>query len=287
MRNQRAYSLTAVARRLHTFAPDPAVRKVPDSQRNAAKQHSPYHRDMCGRDTFFATWEQVRAFSLPLPVATPEQAPVASYNRAPTQPGWVLLPTARGAQIASMRWGLIPFWAKDAKLAYSTINARIETASSKPAFRDPWKRRRCLVPSSGYYEWQLLTDGKTRQPWFVHAADAPLLMFGGLWERWRGPEGEIDSYSIVTQPALGPITQVHDRMPLILPPALFADWLAGDGEAASAVAAQAPVPALAFHRVGSAVGNVRQQGETLIREVPAAAAAGDAAQGLFGPPTTE
>jgi len=239
---------------------------------------------MCGRDTFFATWAQVREFSLPLPLLTPIEEPSAAYNRAPTQRGWVIVAndagpndagandagandagtTESGAQVKAMRWGLIPFWAKDAKLAYSTINARIESASSKPAFREPWKRRRCLVPSSGYYEWQVLADGKSKQAWFIHSAAAPLLMFAGLWDRWHGPEGAIDSYSIITQPAAGTITQVHDRMPLILPASLYMEWLRGDP---AAVAEAAPVPALRFHPVAAAVGNVRQQGEGLIREI--------------------
>lgn len=223
---------------------------------------------MCGRDTFFATWAQVREFSLPLAVDTPAQDAAPAFNRAPSQTGWVLLPDRAGAQATPMRWGLIPFWAKDSKIAYSTINARIESASSKPAFREPWKRRRCLVPSSGYYEWQVLADGKTKQPWFIHAGHAPILMFAGLWDRWRGPDGDIDSYSILTQAAAGPITRVHDRMPLILPPTLFADWLHGDADAAAAIAHAAPLPDLAFHPVGRAVGNVRNQGESLIQPLP-------------------
>lgn len=220
---------------------------------------------MCGRDTFFATWAEVRAFSSPLPLATPAQDAAPAYNRAPTQQGWVIRADAgRGGDVVPMRWGLVPFWAKDPKIAYSTINARIESASSKPAFREPWKRRRCLVPSSGYYEWQVLADGKTKQPWFIHAADAPILMFAGLWDRWRGPDGEIDSYAILTQPAEGAVTAVHDRMPLSLPPALLADWLHGSPEDAAAIAHSAPVAEVAFHRVARAVGNARNQGPGLI-----------------------
>ena len=219
---------------------------------------------MCGRDTFFATWAQVREFSLPLPLLTPVEEPSAAYNRAPTQAGWVILAAEDGARVTPMRWGLIPFWAKDTKLGYSTINARIESASSKPAFREAWKRRRCLVPSSGYYEWEVPADGKSKQPWFIHSGQGPLLMFAGLWDRWRGPEGDIESYSIIDQPAAGTITQLHDRMPLILPPTLYSEWLQGNP---AVVAETVPVPELGFHRVANAVGNVRQQGEALIREV--------------------
>lgn len=220
---------------------------------------------MCGRDTFFATWAEVRAFSTPLALATPAEDPVPAYNRAPTQTGWVLVDRDDGAEARPMRWGLIPFWAKDSKIAYSTINARIETASSKPAFREAWKRRRGLLPSSGYYEWKPLPAGG-KQPYFIHAADGPLLMFAALWERWQGPDGELESYSILTQSAAGEVTAVHDRMPLILPPSLFRDWLHASPADAAAIAHAAPVPALAFHPVGKAVGNPRSQGETLIRE---------------------
>ncbi len=223
---------------------------------------------MCGRDTFFATWAQVREFSMPLPVTTPADDPSPAYNRAPTQTGWVLLPTSDGAEARPMRWGLIPFWAKDLKIGYSTINARVETASSKPAFREAWKRRRCLVPSSGYYEWQQLS-GKHKQAWYIRNAEAPLLMFAGLWDHWRGPDGEIESYSIITRSAAGPISTVHDRMPLILPPSMLGDWLGGDP---LAVADAAPLPDLRFHPVAPAVGNVRQQGEGLVAPISPAEA---------------
>ncbi len=236
---------------------------------------------MCGRDTFFATWAQVREFSLPLAVTTPEAEPQACYNRAPTQDGWVLRAGDDGVAVDALRWGLIPFWAKDAKLAYSTINARVESADSKPAFREAWKKRRCLVPSSGYYEWQVLADGKSKQPWFIHADDAPLLMFAGLWERWKGPDGDVESYSIVTRPAAGAITRVHDRMPLILQPAAYEPWLRGSGDDASAIAASVPTPKLAFHPVGKAVGNVRSQGEQLIRPLAIEKAAAQPSGQLF------
>ncbi len=214
---------------------------------------------MCGRDTQFYTWSDIHAFSAGLELATPETAPVANYNRAPTQSGWVLVADGDGAAAMEMRWGLVPAWARDSRLAYSTINARCETASIKPAFRSAWKHRRGLVPSSGYYEWR--KTGSLKQPYFIHAAQAPVLFFAGLWET----RGDLLSYSIVTRPADPSIAHLHARMPLILSGELLGDWLHGSVEQAGSIALAAPEPELSFHPVGPEVGNVRNNGPGLIR----------------------
>ncbi len=195
-------------------------------------------------------------------MAAPEVDPDPNYNRAPTQSGWVLVDDEAGGAIATqMRWGLLPPWAKDEKLAYSTINARAETASTKPAFRSAWKERRGLIPSSGYYEW--LKVGSTKQPYFIHAADAPVVFFAGLWEQ----RGDLLTYSIVTREADPSIVFLHDRMPLMLPTDMLSDWLQGTPQQASEVVLAAPEPNLSWHKVGRAVGNVRNTGEQLIQEV--------------------
>ena len=226
---------------------------------------------MCGRDTAFYTWREIHAFSRPLTLTTPADDPEPRFNRAPTTSAWVLIGDPEDPQHATahqMRWGLIPGWAKDSKIGYSTFNARAETASTKPVFRDSWKRRRCLIPSSGYYEWQLLANGKTKQPYFIHNADAPILMFAGLWARWHSPtSGDIDSYSILTHEAAGPVRELHDRMPLMLPPDLLGAWLNGSSDDAAAIVHAAPVASLAFHRIGNAVGNVRNEGAGLIEPI--------------------
>jgi len=199
----------------------------------------------------------------PLP-AIPDPEP--SYNVAPTQLGWVIAPDGAGLlQPAEMRWGIVPLWAKDAKIAYSTINARVETASTKPAFRGAWKSRRCLVPASGYYEWP--GEGKAKQPYFIHAAEAPVLLFAGLWEPGRGDAAP--TYSIVTRDADGPVAGLHDRMPLMLPRDLARGWVEGSADDAAAIAYAAPLPDLAWHAVGKAVGNVRNQGRQLIEPIAA------------------
>jgi putative SOS response-associated peptidase YedK len=224
---------------------------------------------MCGRYTHFFSWPELH-FLLEnfTGLILPQEPAGEAYNFAPTQPGWVLAAReGEGSEaLQRMRWGLVPYWSKDARMAYSTINARIESASTKPAFREAWKRRRCLVPASGYYEWK--GEGAAKQPWFIHDAQAPVMMFGGLWERWNAPDGNVlETYSIVTMPAAGPVSSLHDRMPLILPAGLQRDWLHGSPEQAAELALAAPAPALRFHAVGKAVGNVRSQGAELVRPV--------------------
>jgi putative SOS response-associated peptidase YedK len=220
---------------------------------------------MCGRDAEFYTWKDIHAFSQPLTIEVALPDPTPNYNRAPTHSGGVIVAGDEGNGVARrMRWGLIPFWAKDGKVAYTTINARVETASTKPAFREAWKRRRCLVPSSGYFEWQVLADGKTKQPFFIRNVQSPILMFAGLWERWNGPEGELETYSVVTRDSAGPVSRIHDRMPLTLTPELLRDWLHGTADDAAAIAQAAPLPELDFYPVSRAVGNVRNTGEQLI-----------------------
>lgn len=225
---------------------------------------------MCGRTTLLASWADILAFSQPLVLLAPDGPdPEATYNFAPTQVSPVLVAEHEAdadARIEPMRWGLIPSWAKDAKIGAQTINARVETVASKPSFRSAWQRRRCLVPASGYYEWPVLAGIK--QPYFIHPLESPLLFFAGLWEQWRAPEGNtVLSYSIITRPAEGEITRLHDRMPLALEPAVFADWLFGDAARAQAIADIAPPISVAFHPVSRAVGNPRNDSPGLIEPV--------------------
>ena len=221
---------------------------------------------MCGRDTFKATWAEVQAFSRPLVVHVPDEAPAATYNRAPTQRGWAIVADGDEGRVLPMRWGLLPPWAKDTRLAYSTINARLDGVTTKPAFRSAWKSRRCLIPSSGWYEWTPVPGGK--QPWYIHPVDAPVVFFGGLFEaRPDGAGGELLTYSIVTHEADAGLAHVHDRMPVVLPPEAFHDWLTGTPEQAMAIATTVPEAAVAAHPVDRAVGNVRNDRPELVLPV--------------------
>ena len=148
------------------------------------------------------------------------------YNIAPTQPVPVIRqhPKEPVRQLALMRWGLIPSWAHDPSAAAKMINARSETASTKPAFRDPLKFRRCLIPADGFYEWK--KTGAAKQPFCFEVGDGELFAFAGLWERWHDPSGQwIKSCAILTTVPNAVTSAIHDRMPVILHPDSYDLWL--------------------------------------------------------------
>jgi putative SOS response-associated peptidase YedK len=147
------------------------------------------------------------------------------FNIAPTQSVPVIRQDLQGAkECAIVRWGLIPSWSKDEKIGARMINARSETAAEKPSFRSAVKTRRCLVPASGFYEWVKGPDGK--QPHFIHFHDARVFAFAGLWERWSKSEsGPLDTFTILTTTPNRLMADLHDRMPVILPPDAYAEWL--------------------------------------------------------------
>jgi putative SOS response-associated peptidase YedK len=147
------------------------------------------------------------------------------YNIAPTQPIAVVRATEEGDghELAILRWGLIPAWAKEPGSVPLLINARAETAATKPAFRAALRRRRCLVPADGFYEWQRL--GNQKQPFHMRRQDGQPFALAGLWERWEGPDGCIDSCALLTTTANELMSPIHDRMPVILDPPQFDLWL--------------------------------------------------------------
>ena len=148
------------------------------------------------------------------------------YNIAPTQPVPIIRqhPKEARRELSLVRWGLIPSWVKDASGAAMMINARSETASTKPAFRDALKSRRCLVPADGFYEWQ--RTGKTKQPFCFEVNNGSLFAFAGLWDRWKDPNGTwVKSCSILTTAPNAVTSAVHDRMPVILDPSSYDLWL--------------------------------------------------------------
>jgi len=148
------------------------------------------------------------------------------FNIAPTQPVPVIRqhPKEPVRQISLMKWGLIPHWAKDQSVATGTINAKGETAAEKPAFRDPMKFRRCLIPADGFYEWK--RTGATKQPFCFEVKDGELFAFAGLWDGWRNTEGKwIKTCTILTTTPNAVTSAVHDRMPVILDPGSYDLWL--------------------------------------------------------------
>jgi len=148
------------------------------------------------------------------------------YNIAPSQPVPVVCqnPQKRIRELSLMHWGLIPYWAKDASGSASTINARSETAATKPAFRDPLKYRRCLIPADGFYEWQ--RTGNIKQPYCFEVRDGELFAFAGLWDSWRNSDGQwIKTCSILATTPNAVTSVIHDRMPVILDPNYYDRWL--------------------------------------------------------------
>ncbi len=126
--------------------------------------------------------------------------------------------------ITTFRWGLVPSWAKDPKTGYKMINARSETITEKPSFAQPFQRRRCIVPSNGFYEWK--TEGKTKTPHFVHRTDDDIMAFAGIYDRWKYPDGkDLFTYSIITTSANERIHDIHERMPVVLEKTDFKRWL--------------------------------------------------------------
>lgn len=187
-----------------------------------------------------------------------------NYNVAPTHEMPIIRrqKDASDHELAIARWGLIPHWAKDTKIAYSTINARSETASSKPAFRDALKKRRCLVPADGFYEW--VRDGKEKQPHLIRMKGAGLFAFAGLWSFWRSPEGDdVTSYTIMTTKPNELVSGIHDRMPVILDEAGRERWLDTDADPGD-VLQPCPSDWLEAYPVDKRVGNVRNNEAGLV-----------------------
>jgi putative SOS response-associated peptidase YedK len=183
---------------------------------------------MCGR--YSLTSQEGVAQELDLAFAEPDQPSEwwrARYNIAPTQPAPVLANRDRPRQLEMMRWGLVPPWAESLKVGARWINARAETAATAKAFRDALRRRRCLVPADGFFEWA--GEGAAKQAYFLHRAGRAPFAFGGLWERWKGPDGLwVISFAILTTRPNPLIAPIHDRMPVVIPPDAYARWLSPD-----------------------------------------------------------
>ena len=146
------------------------------------------------------------------------------YNIAPSQEVPVIRMAASGRELALMRWGLTPHWAKDRKTGTGVINARAETVAEKPFFRNAFRRRRCLIPATGFYEWKSHKGGK--QPYHFQIRKGGLFAFAGLWESWTGQQNQrVETCAIIVTEANEAISSIHDRMPVILRPEDFASWL--------------------------------------------------------------
>jgi putative SOS response-associated peptidase YedK len=212
---------------------------------------------------------------------TESYQPRADYNVAPTKDEVTVVqrhprdeegnpdPDTTVRSLRVMRWGLIPHWAKDKSIGSRMINARADSAASKPAFKTSLARRRCLVPADGWYEWR--REGKAKQPFYMTSTDGSSLAFAGLWATWRDKSEEdaepLVSYTVLTTDAVGQLTDIHDRMPLVLPREHWDRWLDPDvDDVSDLLVPPSPelVEALELRPVSSAVNSVRNNGPELL-----------------------
>jgi putative SOS response-associated peptidase YedK len=216
---------------------------------------------MCGRFAFYSPTEATAAlFGV---TGAPELDP--RYNIAPTQYIAALRETDDGREFATLRWGLVPFWAKDPSIGNRMINARAETVAEKPAFRAAYRHRRAIVLADGFYEWR--REGDVKTPYFITIESGEPFALAGLWENWTDKEtGEtIDSATLLTTAANPFMEPLHHRMPVILDPARADDWLRGSTTLLETAAEDSPK--LAAWPVDRTVNNARNEGEALLQPV--------------------
>jgi len=228
---------------------------------------------MCGRYVSATPPDQVAAY---FDAEAPEVLLEPSYNVAPTKDVYAVLSDGPTRRMDAFHWGLVPLWAKDAKIGSRMINARAESLADKNAYKSAFRRRRCLIPADGFYEWRKDPDARPKakkQPYFVHRPDGEPFAFAGLWEVWKGPNKDQEpmrSCVIITTDADGPMAEIHDRMPAILPPSAWDTWLdreVDDLELLGKLLVPAPPEIIAIHPISTEVNNVRNDGPELIEEV--------------------
>ena len=222
---------------------------------------------MCGRFALYNTAEAVENhFRIRLPAIFSPR-----YNIAPSQQILTITVANAGGPRHAVyrRWGLIPGWAKDMKIGYKMINARAESIADKPAFRAAFKRRRCLIPASGFYEWG--RAGTDKQPYFVRLRDGEVLAFAGLWESWTGPEDGriVETCTIITTEANRPVGEIHDRMPAIVAPEMYDLWLDPEADRDRLLGLLQPFVdrKTTVFPVGTAVNNPQNDGPACIETV--------------------
>jgi putative SOS response-associated peptidase YedK len=215
---------------------------------------------MCSR-YFLDAEGNVIAYTFKVPV---NESIRQRFNIAPTQEAPVIrVAKGGGREVALLRWGLVPFWAKDLKIGTKTINARSEGIEAKPAFRDAVRQRRCLVPATGFFEWQ--GEPGRKQPFAVTLPGQPLFAFAGLWERWKPSEGEpVETFTIVTTDANEQVARIHDRMPVILPMDAIDTWLTAPPDEARKLL-QPYAGEVNLRAVGKYVSDVRNEGPECLK----------------------
>ena len=225
---------------------------------------------MCGRFTIGEIKELITRFSIDAPIA---DMPRPRYNLAPTQDAPIVVRSSPN-RLVMMRWGLVPFWAKDPKIGSRLINARAESVAERPAFRASLKERRCLVPTTGFYEWKS-ADGKA--PYLARVRDEKLFAMAGLYDSWKDPAGtEVLSFTILTTAANELMSPIHGRMPVILSREDEGRWLApGPLDEGTRERLFRPFPSerMEAYPVSRAVNDIGNDSEELVRPLPQVRAA--------------
>lgn len=204
----------------------------------------------------------------------PEEGLDQSWNVAPTNDVYVVRADGGLRQIDAFHWGLVPVWARDPKVGSRMINARAETLATKGAFKAAFRKRRGIIPADGFYEWHKVPGHKAKQPYFIHRPDGEPYAFAGLWEVWRGPDRsgpeQLRSCTIITTAANTAMEAIHHRMPVLLPPSAWDEWLDPDHddlEALGRLLVPAPPQLTVLRPVGTGVNRVQNKGEDLVEPV--------------------
>jgi putative SOS response-associated peptidase YedK len=228
---------------------------------------------MCGRVRLSSDVSEIKlVFSIPPHRPTPNFAP--SWNAAPTDQLPIVRfdKRAREHSLDLARWGLVPFCAKDINVGFANINAKAEGIENRPAFREAFQRRRCLVPVDNFYDWKKTATGK--QPYAVALADRRLMALAGLWENWRSPAGEwIRSFAVMTTTPNKLCAELHNRMPVVLQPETWPQWLGeepADPPRLKALLAPYPSEEMTCLPVSARVGNVKNNDPSLIEPIASA-----------------
>jgi len=230
---------------------------------------------MCGRYALSASAEDI---ALQFDAENkPDAFLPAQWNISPTQPILIVNgtnPSGERREVSKVSWGLVPSWSEDTSRASNAINARVESISDKPSFRSAFRKRRCIIPATGYFEWATeLGQYKPKQPFYIHNEDESLLAMAGIYEEWISPvtRNPLTSAAIITRESVGVIAPIHHRMPVLLPEDRWATWLSTDSlnesevqEYLALLETPKPDAGLVFRPVSSAVNNARNVGPELI-----------------------
>lgn len=228
---------------------------------------------MCGRFVSATPPDQVADY---FGTEAPEALLEPSYNVAPTKDVYAVLSDGSARRLDAFHWGLIPIWAKEAKVGNRMINARADTLADKSAYKSAFKKRRCLIPADGFFEWRKDPDAgpkAKKQPFYIHHPDEEPYAFAGLWEVWRGPERDqepLRSCTIITTDPNEVMAQIHDRMPVILPASKWDLWLdreVDDLDLLGQLLVPAPPEMTVLRPISTAVNNVRNDGPELLEPV--------------------